>query len=201
MNDTFEFTLPEHGDRKFRAHTYAWFHPLGKRYTGEKPELDKMSRDEYFDYINTEINKEDSLILPGDVVHLTSYEYPSRPYYGLAIIILDKDGNKIYDYYADAGLTKDAKSLYKVLLAKPNFFAEADKNVAYYMNFGNPYYNYTSNAPKEGENDLITKTVKSFLKPHNTSGGKRKSRKSKSRKSKSRKSKSRKSKSRKSTRR
>ncbi len=130
----FEFTLPKHGDRIFKAHDRSVFHKLGDLWAYSVSEKEHKK---YYDKVHTLIRTSDD-ILPGDVVHMTCYHYPSRPYYGLAVIYIGADGKKHWDYYADAGLEDiEGASLYNILLEKnPDFFRNASYETLIFINDG-----------------------------------------------------------------
>lgn len=77
----------------------------------------------------------DDTILPGDIVYMFPTWYPSRNYYGIYIVSLDKDGNKVLKNYGD-GLYFDPITgplLKQVMELNPNYFDQADSELWAYI--------------------------------------------------------------------
>lgn len=88
-------------------------------------------------YTNAVDNKveTDSTILPGDLVYSFPTWYPSREYYGIHIVSLDKHGKKILKNYGD-GLTFDpitAKLLKELININEKYFDTADSELWSYL--------------------------------------------------------------------
>lgn len=128
----FEFTLPGHGEKVFTSHEESVFHRLGQYYPDNATEEEIK---EYFDKVYDQIRESDA-ILPGDIVHTTCYYYPSRPYYGLAIIYIGKDGEKHWDYFGDGGMNDiEGGDLYSICLKNnPKFFRNACRDIYIFNN-------------------------------------------------------------------
>lgn len=158
----FEFTLPGHGDKVFTSHEESVFHRLGQYYPDNATEEEIK---DYFDKVYEEIRK-CNYILPGDIVHTTCYYYPSRPYYGLAIIYIGKDGEKHWDYFGDGGMNDiEGGDLYSICLKNnPKFFRNACRDI-YIFNSCKDYL-FCKSGYKLSENqlNLLDDYVKSLIR-------------------------------------
>ena len=82
----------------------------------------------YYRLANNEM-RTSSKILVGDIVFITS-SYKTRQYYGLGVVVPDKDKHKKVAYYGDGGF--DSNSIVKEVCKKllehdKNFFFKADR--------------------------------------------------------------------------
>jgi hypothetical protein len=115
----FYFNLPEYPNRLFSAHEESQLHDFRNDdvYT-----MLKMRQREYSDNIHKEVMKKHD-IMPGDIVWMSPYWYPTREYYGLYMVILNKTGEKELESFGDGFSYVRAGSLYKKLLEhNPSFF-------------------------------------------------------------------------------
>jgi hypothetical protein len=79
----------------------------------------------------------DDTILPGDLVYIFPTWYPSRNYYGVNLVSLNKDGKKVLNSYGD-GITRNEMTIQlvsKLLEINPTFFDNADENMYAYLGY------------------------------------------------------------------
>jgi hypothetical protein len=79
----------------------------------------------------------DDTILPGDLVYIFPTWYPSRNYYGVNLVSIDKEGKKVLNSYGD-GIHRDemTKTLVSNLLElNPTFFDSADESMYMYLGY------------------------------------------------------------------
>ncbi len=115
----FYFNLLGHPNRLFAAHDESQLHDFRNDDVYSMP---KTKQKEYSNNIHKKVRELDD-ILPGDVVWMTPYWYQSREYYGLYIVILNREGKKKLESFGDGFSDISAGSLYKKLLEhNPSFF-------------------------------------------------------------------------------
>ena len=79
----------------------------------------------------------DDTILPGDLVYVFPTWYPTRNYYGVNLVSLNKEGKKVLNSYGD-GITRNEmtdKLVSKLLELNPSFFDTADKDMYMYLGY------------------------------------------------------------------
>jgi hypothetical protein len=77
----------------------------------------------------------DDTILPGDLVYSFPTWYPTRTYYGISIVSLNKEGKKILKGYGD-GLSSDPitdQLLKQLIKINTNYFDDADTKLWSYL--------------------------------------------------------------------
>jgi hypothetical protein len=115
----------------------------------------------YYNDATKYVVKTDDAILPGDIVYIIS-EYESRQYYGLYLIVLDKDGEKKLNGYGDGiTLSKIDKELVKVFFEhNPNYFYRAERDANELVA---SYNRENNNGQYNNSNMMLTANIKSQI--------------------------------------